>query len=146
MRRSLLGAAAVVAAFASLTAPALAKTGKASAPLLKGNETCGDNNGGAVIGKATVYAFNENTANEYLGVSIKLKHASPNSLYEVELWQSSPCSLYAAWGDPFETNSKGASSWGIGTVTVTPGEHEFFAAVLDVETGERTDATSVFLR
>jgi hypothetical protein len=146
MRRSLLGTVAVLAAFASITAPGLAKTGKASAPLLKGNETCGSNNAGKVIGRATVWAFNENTPAEYLGVSVKLTHASPGTLYEVELWQSSPCSLYLAWEDPFETSAKGVASWGIGTVTTTPGEHELFAAVLNLKTGERTDATSVFLK
>jgi len=145
MRRSILGVAAALAVFASVTAPALAKTVKATAPLLKGNQTCGDNNGGKVIGKATVWAFNVGTPGEYLGISIKLAHASPNSLYEVELWQSSPCTSFGGWGDPFETNSKGANSWGIGTIGTT-GDLDVFAAVLDLGTGERTDATSVFLK
>ena len=70
MRRSVLGAAAVIAAFAATAAPAAAKTGKATAPLLKGNETCGQNNGGKVIGKATVYAFEEGTPSENLGLSV----------------------------------------------------------------------------
>ena len=99
-----------------------------------------------MIGKATVYAFEEGTPSENLGLSVKLTHASPNSLYEPQLWESSTCSIYAGWGEPFETSSKGAGRWGIGTVGVIEREHRVFATVLNVRTGEYADATAVVLQ
>jgi len=149
MRRFTVAVAAALAACALMGSPAFAKERtKATVPFLKGNATCGGKNGGAVIGKIELSRLAGNS--EYLEslqlYTLSIKKASPDTLYELQFWTSSPCELWVQWPEKFETNSKGDYSLeGVGSLSTLESQLGFFATLVNLKTHEYNDTPSFYL-
>jgi hypothetical protein len=115
---------------------------KATASFLKGDEQCGENTGGEVIGKAKF----ERLANTVSIRGFNLVHAEPGVEYQIQLWRREPeggCEDITYLGS-FNTNDKGSySDEETLSATVPKEDTEFFATVTDGAGYD--DTTSVLL-
>lgn len=77
-----------------------------------------------------------------VSVNVTLQHASPNTLYAIELWEAY-CSYYTTFGS-ITTNSKGAGHGNFAT-TVPSNVTQFFVTAYGYGDGYYNDTTTVTL-
>ena len=128
--------AVALVALAVGVAQALAATGTATSPILRYNDSCGQDNGKSAIGSVTFTKIDKTT----LRVAIRLNGATPSMLYNATIWNGA-CDDHLFLGG-FKTGSDGS---GNKTLTISTGGYDSFFVFVNPE-GKGVSGESVTVK